>query len=66
MIISTRLTPSFSACSVSFEDTPVPIENVLGGVGTGFKLAMNILNSGRFVSLLLFDISWCEIGGTRS
>ena len=33
---------------MSFEDTPVPAENVLGEVGDGFKVAMNILNSGRF------------------
>jgi acyl-CoA dehydrogenase family protein 9 len=33
---------------VSFENTPVPAENVLGEVGDGFKVAMNILNSGRF------------------
>lgn len=33
---------------VHFENTPVPLENVLGEVGSGFKLAMNILNSGRF------------------
>ncbi|KAK7102634.1 complex I assembly factor ACAD9, mitochondrial-like [Littorina saxatilis] len=33
---------------VHFENTPVPMENVLGEVGSGFKLAMNILNSGRF------------------
>ena len=33
---------------MNFEDTPVPIENVLGDVGGGFKVAMNILNSGRF------------------
>ena len=26
----------------------MPIENVLGGVGNGFKVAMNILNNGRF------------------
>lgn len=26
----------------------MPVENVLGEVGQGFKLAMNILNSGRF------------------
>ena len=38
----------FTACEVHFEDTPVPIENVLGEVGGGFKVAMNILNSGRF------------------
>jgi acyl-CoA dehydrogenase family protein 9 len=33
---------------VHFENTPVPVENVLGGVGDGFKVAVNILNSGRF------------------
>ena len=26
----------------------MPVENVLGGVGNGFKVAMNILNNGRF------------------
>ena len=31
-----------------FDNTPVPMENVLGEVGGGFKVAMNILNSGRF------------------
>ncbi|XP_014680993.1 PREDICTED: acyl-CoA dehydrogenase family member 9, mitochondrial-like [Priapulus caudatus] len=31
-----------------FDATPVPTCNVLGDVGSGFKLAMNILNSGRF------------------
>lgn len=30
-----------------FENVWVPAENVLGGVGQGFKLAMRILNSGR-------------------
>lgn len=30
------------------EDVKVPIENVLGNVGEGFKVAMNILNNGRF------------------
>ncbi|VVD04645.1 unnamed protein product [Leptidea sinapis] len=33
---------------VYFEDVRVPVENVLGGVGNGFKVAMNILNNGRF------------------
>ncbi|XP_041348234.1 complex I assembly factor ACAD9, mitochondrial-like isoform X2 [Gigantopelta aegis] len=33
---------------VFFDETPVPVENVLGEVGQGFKIAMNILNSGRF------------------
>jgi len=31
-----------------FDNTPVPVENVLGGVGNGFKVAMQILNNGRF------------------
>ncbi|XP_011915821.1 PREDICTED: LOW QUALITY PROTEIN: acyl-CoA dehydrogenase family member 9, mitochondrial [Cercocebus atys] len=33
---------------IHFENTKVPVENILGGVGGGFKVAMNILNSGRF------------------
>ncbi|XP_005393797.1 PREDICTED: acyl-CoA dehydrogenase family member 9, mitochondrial isoform X2 [Chinchilla lanigera] len=37
-----------NTCEVHFENTKVPVENVLGEVGGGFKLAMNILNSGRF------------------
>ncbi|GFS26373.1 very-long-chain specific acyl-CoA dehydrogenase, mitochondrial protein [Elysia marginata] len=37
-----------NTCEVHFDNTPVPIENVLGEVGGGFKIAMRILNSGRF------------------
>uniref|UniRef100_A0A4W3I7S5 Complex I assembly factor ACAD9, mitochondrial n=1 Tax=Callorhinchus milii TaxID=7868 RepID=A0A4W3I7S5_CALMI len=37
-----------NTCEVHFEDTKVPLENVLGEVGGGFKVAMKILNSGRF------------------
>jgi very long chain acyl-CoA dehydrogenase len=33
---------------VYFENVKVPVENVLGQTGDGFKVAMNILNSGRF------------------
>ncbi|XP_072203549.1 complex I assembly factor ACAD9, mitochondrial [Excalfactoria chinensis] len=33
---------------VHFENTKVPVENVIGEIGGGFKVAMNILNSGRF------------------
>ncbi|KPJ14967.1 Very long-chain specific acyl-CoA dehydrogenase, mitochondrial [Papilio machaon] len=33
---------------VYYEDVRVPAANVLGGVGNGFKVAMNILNNGRF------------------
>lgn len=37
-----------NTCEVHFENTKVPLENVIGEVGGGFKVAMNILNSGRF------------------
>ncbi|XP_061076666.1 complex I assembly factor ACAD9, mitochondrial [Conger conger] len=37
-----------NTCEVAFDNTKVPVENVIGEVGGGFKVAMNILNSGRF------------------
>lgn len=37
-----------NTCEVCFDNVPVPLENVIGEVGGGFKVAMNILNSGRF------------------
>merc|ERR1719394_1281877 len=37
-----------NTAEVYFENTPIPVENVLGGVGNGFKVAMAILNNGRF------------------
>jgi len=37
-----------NTAEVYFEDVPVPAECVLGGVGNGFKVAMQILNNGRF------------------
>merc|ERR1712096_276793 len=36
-----------NTAEVYFENTPIPTENVLGGVGNGFKVAMAILNNGR-------------------
>ncbi|MCC6808290.1 MAG: acyl-CoA dehydrogenase family protein [Deltaproteobacteria bacterium] len=36
-----------STCQLTFEDAPVPKENVLGEVGKGHKIAFNILNHGR-------------------
>ncbi|KAH8418227.1 hypothetical protein KR222_005866, partial [Zaprionus bogoriensis] len=37
-----------NTAEVYFEDVKIPIENVLGEEGEGFKVAVNILNSGRF------------------
>lgn len=37
-----------NTAEVYFENVKIPVENVLGEVGDGFKVAMNILNSGRF------------------
>jgi alkylation response protein AidB-like acyl-CoA dehydrogenase len=36
-----------STCALSFDDTPVPAENVLGEIGKGHKIAFNVLNIGR-------------------
>lgn len=37
-----------NTAEVYYEDVRVPKRCVLGGVGNGFKVAMNILNNGRF------------------
>ncbi|XP_025916034.1 very long-chain specific acyl-CoA dehydrogenase, mitochondrial-like, partial [Apteryx rowi] len=37
-----------NTAEVHFEGVRVPAENVLGAPGAGFKVAMNILNNGRF------------------
>jgi acyl-CoA dehydrogenase family protein 9 len=36
-----------STTEIFLEDVAVPVENVLGEVGRGFKVAMEVLNSGR-------------------
>ncbi|HZI03585.1 MAG TPA: acyl-CoA dehydrogenase family protein, partial [Archangium sp.] len=36
-----------STCPLYFEDAKVPVENVLGEIGRGHKIAFNILNYGR-------------------
>lgn len=36
-----------STTMVNFEDTPVPVENMLGEIGDGFKVAMVTLDGGR-------------------
>ncbi|KAI0723620.1 acyl-CoA oxidase [Earliella scabrosa] len=36
-----------STCSLAFDDLRVPAENVIGGEGKGYKIAIEILNEGR-------------------
>lgn len=36
-----------STCQIIFDDTPVPVENVLAKPGDGFKVAMSTLDGGR-------------------
>ena len=37
-----------NTAEVNFDNVKVPVENILGSEGEGFKIAMNILNNGRF------------------
>uniref|UniRef100_UPI00358E1113 very long-chain specific acyl-CoA dehydrogenase, mitochondrial isoform X1 n=2 Tax=Myxine glutinosa TaxID=7769 RepID=UPI00358E1113 len=37
-----------NTAEVSFDNVRVPASNLLGGLGSGFKVAMNVLNNGRF------------------
>ncbi|KAM3835034.1 very long-chain specific acyl-CoA dehydrogenase, mitochondrial-like isoform 2-T2 [Vipera latastei] len=37
-----------NTAEVHFQDVKVPVENLLGGLGRGFQVAMHILNNGRF------------------
>ena len=48
-----------------FENTPVPVENVLGGVGNGFKVAMAILNNGRYKGVVNSILGLYRIPGYR-
>lgn len=36
-----------STCGLSFDDVKVPVKNVLGEVGKGYKIAIETLNEGR-------------------
>ena len=48
-----------STCGLSFDDTPVPAENVLGEIGKGHKIAFNVLNIGRL------KLSPAVLGGAK-
>jgi alkylation response protein AidB-like acyl-CoA dehydrogenase len=49
-----------STRQVYFEDTPVPVENLLGEIHKGYKIAFNILNIGRL------KLGAGTVGGSRS
>ncbi|KAH7921714.1 acyl-CoA dehydrogenase NM domain-like protein [Leucogyrophana mollusca] len=36
-----------STCTLNFDDLRIPEENIIGGIGRGYKLAIEILNEGR-------------------
>jgi len=49
-----------STRQVYFEDTPVPVENLLGELHKGYKIAFNILNIGRL------KLGAGTVGGSRN
>lgn len=50
-----------NTAEVYFEEVKIPVENLLGEIGGGFKVAMNILNNGRFgmVAALAGTMKYC-------
>lgn len=50
-----------STCSLSFDDMKVPVENVIGEEGQGYKIAIEILNEGSaclpFLSCLFLIVA---------
>ena len=48
-----------STCGLTFEDTPVPVDHVLGEIGKGHKIAFNVLNIGRL------KLSPAVLGGAK-
>ena len=49
-----------STTELFFDDVKVPKENILGEVGRGFKVAMEVLNSGR-LGLASGSLGMCEV-----
>ena len=41
-----------STCTLNFDDLKIPEENILGGEGKGYKIAIEILNEGEYLSKL--------------
>ena len=49
-----------NTAEVYFENTPIPVENVIGKPGEGFKVAMQILNNGK--NVLNYTLSKMTMG----
>jgi hypothetical protein len=45
-----------STCTLNFDDVKVPVENVIGGEGLGYKIAIEILNEGPASSLVFHRV----------
>ena len=54
-----------STVQVFFDNCPVPIENLLSERGSGFKIALNILNTGR-IKLAAGAIGGCKFVMTKA
>jgi alkylation response protein AidB-like acyl-CoA dehydrogenase len=39
-----------STCSMNFEDVEVPVENILGKIGDGYRVALDCLDKGRIMT----------------
>jgi alkylation response protein AidB-like acyl-CoA dehydrogenase len=48
-----------STCALTLEDVRIPVENLLGGIGKGHKIAFNTLNLGR-IKLGVGTIGACK------
>jgi len=41
-----------STCTLNFDDLKIPEENIIGGEGKGYKIAIEILNEGNYLPQL--------------
>lgn len=54
-----------STCALNFDNVPVPVENLLGEIGKGHKIAFNSLNLGR-LKLAAGCVGGCKLSVTNS
>lgn len=46
-----------STCTLNFDDLKIPEENVIGEVGKGYKIAIEILNEGELLLRIELNIT---------